>query len=418
MSNDLFEDSQESSPEPCKYVNSKYKFFEVLLHQLPQKLQNGLSEILLSDDNCQNSSQNLSLENRSNLHLQYLQRKKIEDRPLAYPEKPGPDNFLFQPSNTANLATQSPDTLHGLSSYRGATEKWCLDWLQGCAAQAQRSLESCWQMLKDFGLSNYVRFSYFAECYRESQNCIERELQGVLRIIVAHQTEYPKSLFALRRPPRLLFWSGHVPDFPVPTTAIIGSRQADSWGMHQAWQEAVLLANCREAGQNAGQSPPDHWIISGLAQGCDYAAHQGALDAGGRTLAVLPSGFDHIYPKSHKRLAQNIVEAGGGLVSEYAPQAVALKWRCIQRDRIQAALAQQVLLIQSSREGGSMHTVRAALQMGKPLYVLDGSESCHQISGSNTQPLSSAVSGQQDPLLMSANHTLLAENLALLWRRS
>ena len=242
---------------------------------------------------------NLSLDNRSNFAFAISTAKKNRRSPTCLPRKARAGQFFISASNTANLATQSPDTLHGLSSYRGATEKWCLDWLQGCAAQAQRSLESCWQMLKDFGLSNYVRFSYFAECYRESQNCIERELQGVLRIIVAHQTEYPKSLFALRRPPRLLFWSGHVPTFPVPTTAIIGSRQADSWGMHQAWQEAVLLANCREAGQNAGQSPPDHWIISGLAQGCDYAAHQGALDAGDEPWPFSPSGFDHIYPKSH-----------------------------------------------------------------------------------------------------------------------
>ena len=155
-------------------------------------------------------------------------------------------------------------------------------------------------------------------------------------------------------------------------------------------------------------------MISGLAQGCDYAAHNGALDAGGRTIAVLPSGFDHIYPKHHKQLAQRIVCEGGALVSEYAPQAAARKWRCIQRDRIQAALAGQVLLIQSARSGGSMHTVRAALQMNKPVYVLDGREGSRQISG--IQSIVPPLCASPDALLMGANCDLLRKNLASLWR--
>ncbi|WGK70212.1 DNA-processing protein DprA [Candidatus Haliotispira prima] len=397
------------------------KFLEVLLHQMPLKLQEGLVELLLP------GAESLSgAETTKNV------------------ESPGAElspGYLFFGRQVAQNSEN-----HALYH----AEEWRSRWLQSRAEQAGRSLDSCWQLLKDLGLNSHVKFRYFENCYRESQDCLERELRGELRIILRHRKEYPDALEALHRPPRLLFWRGRLPADNDATTAIIGSRRADSWAIQQAWQEALLLQkeytapndlnelHCRPPVQAPAQAQV-HWIISGLARGCDYAAHKGALEAGGPTMALLPGGFDHIYPKDHEGLARRIADEGGALVSEYVPQAAPLKWRFIRRDRLQAALAQQLLLIQSDLNGGSLHAVEAALKMGKPVYVLDGSERSWlpknypaQDAGktgteTGAEAKTSDLSGtlclylsqrrfSREEALMSANYALLEKELAKPWR--
>ena len=111
-------------------------------------------------------------------------------------------------------------------------------------------------------------------------------------------------------------------------------------------------------------------VVTGLAVGCDTIAARAALDSGTPVIAVLPSGTSNIYPRRNKALAEEIVEAGGCLVSEYPPDAHAEKWKFIARDRLMAEIANAVIAIECGENSGTMLTVRAAHRLGKRLGCL------------------------------------------------
>ena len=107
-----------------------------------------------------------------------------------------------------------------------------------------------------------------------------------------------------------------------------------------------------------------------MAKGVDTVAHQVCVDGGGATIAVMANGLEKIYPAANKKLAMEIVERGGLLVSEYGYNSFVGKSNFVERDRIQAALAKGVVLVQSDLNGGSLHASRAALRYGRYLLVL------------------------------------------------
>ena len=111
-------------------------------------------------------------------------------------------------------------------------------------------------------------------------------------------------------------------------------------------------------------------IISGLALGCDEAAHRGALEVGGRTIAVLATGIDRVHPETHASLQTELVHRGGLLLSEYPLGTPVSKHRLIARDRIQAALGDELLIIECGRSSGTMHTVRFAERCHRPIFAL------------------------------------------------
>lgn len=159
-------------------------------------------------------------------------------------------------------------------------------------------------------------------------------------------------------PSVLIFYRGDISLMNTNNVAIIGSRNA----LPQALKASNYLA---EEISRRGCS-----IVSGLALGCDYEAHLGALQAAnGKTVAILGNGFDHISPMTHRILADRILSEGGLLVSEYAPATRASKATFVARDRLQAAMANVVVVVQTAIDGGSMHAAKAAWQQGKPLYV-------------------------------------------------
>jgi len=164
--------------------------------------------------------------------------------------------------------------------------------------------------------------------------------------------EYPPGLGDLRDAPSVLYVRGRLPRAGV---AIVGSRHVDE----EAEQFAFELA--RSLG---------HPVISGLARGIDAAAHRGALAAGIPTLAYVGTGIDRTYPPEHRELESAIVEAGGGIASEQPLGSAASPATLVQRDRLQAAHARAVVLISSEAEGGAMHTMRFARELGRPLFAL------------------------------------------------
>lgn len=173
--------------------------------------------------------------------------------------------------------------------------------------------------------------------------------------------ELPKLLSELPSPPPLLFLRGDIPN--KPTIAIVGTRKGDPQAISWTKEAACELArqgNC---------------IVSGLAYGIDKAAHEGALASGeaGATVAVLAGGLRSIYPRAHERLADQILDQGGALVSIHEPSFPALPHYFLERNQIISGLSFGTLVIQAASRSGSIATANAALDQGRELLTIPGS---------------------------------------------
>ena len=155
-----------------------------------------------------------------------------------------------------------------------------------------------------------------------------------------------------------LFYKGDISILSMPMVAIIGSREILPEGEK---------AGCYLGGEFAKRG---FCIVSGLALGCDTAGHRGALDVDGKTLAFLAHGLDTVYPPQNKDLADEIVDKGGLLMSEYPIGEPINKYYLVARDRLQAGISQATVVIHTGVDGGTMHAANATLQSNKPLYVV------------------------------------------------
>jgi len=181
---------------------------------------------------------------------------------------------------------------------------------------------------------------------------------------------YPPLLRDLTDPPPLLFLRGRTELLGSPAVAIVGSRRATEGGRRTAETLGTLLSL-------AGVT-----VVSGMALGIDGAAHRGALNGGGNTVAVLGSGFRVVHPPSHRSLYRGI--AGAGLVvSEFLPSEAALPFHFPKRNRIIAALAGAVIVVEAGMRSGALITVDHALDLGREVLVVPGSVENPQCRGSN-----------------------------------
>jgi DNA processing protein len=134
-------------------------------------------------------------------------------------------------------------------------------------------------------------------------------------------------------------------------------------------------------------------VVSGLAVGCDTAAHRGCLEANGITVAVLPCGLDRVAPVSNSNLAKNILSAAGFLASEYPPGTTPRNFRFVERNRVIAALSQTVVIIECEERSGTLHTARFAREQNKPLacYIPESGQASpgclHLVKHHNATPL-------------------------------
>lgn len=177
------------------------------------------------------------------------------------------------------------------------------------------------------------------------------------RIISPVDGDYPRLLSATQDDPFILYVKGSLSKTPEKSVAIIGTREPTAHGK-------VIASRITHFFAEQGWS-----IVSGLAIGCDAIAHQTALDAGAHTVAVLAHGLHMIAPTRHKSLAQNILSAGGALVSEYPFGQDIQNKQYVKRDRTQAGMSQGVVMIQSDSKGGSLHASRASLSYKRWLAV-------------------------------------------------
>jgi DNA processing protein len=180
------------------------------------------------------------------------------------------------------------------------------------------------------------------------------EMNGWLLTLWDH--DYPQALRLIPDPPALLYGCGRLPEGPA--LAIVGARHPTDFGRAFTEQLAEELAA-------AGLT-----IISGLARGIDTAAHRGALN-GGRTLAVLGCGIDRVYPPENARLYHQIIEQGA-LVSEYPPGSEPLPGHFPGRNRIISGLSKATLVVEASRDSGSLITAEFALEQGREVMAIPG----------------------------------------------
>lgn len=199
------------------------------------------------------------------------------------------------------------------------------------------------------------------EAWRSAQSAAEEQIRlaeehGV-RILCALDPEYPVLLAGSPDKPAILYVKGSLSATPEKALAVIGTREPTEHGR---------LAAERIAGSLAAKG----WsIVSGLAAGCDAAAHAAAIRAGGHTVAVLAHGLHTMMPAQNRPLADEILASGGALVSEFPMGTDPIPGFFAVRDKTQAGLSQGVVLVQSAVDGGSLHASRAAIRYGRWLAV-------------------------------------------------
>lgn len=210
-----------------------------------------------------------------------------------------------------------------------------------------------------------------------------------ISIIKPSSDVFPEELRALPQPPKQLFVAGQKLGeiSGKPTVGIVGSRKVSPYGRSVTYDLAAALSRKGVV------------IVSGLALGVDSVAHRACLDANGQTIAVLPSGINSIYPAGHQGLAEQIINRGGTLVSEYPDKERPMKHCFIARNRIIAALSDILLVTEAAEKSGSLHTAQFALEQGKSVYAVPG-------------PINSPTSvGTNNLIKMGANLALNPEDV-------
>jgi DNA processing protein len=190
--------------------------------------------------------------------------------------------------------------------------------------------------------------------------------------LTREDAEYPGRLLEIYDPPAVLWVRGDAKLLQRPGIAVVGTRHPTPYGMGMAEMLSRDLANRRMT------------ILSGMARGVDAAAHKGALDAGGKTVAVWGTGIDVVYPKENKKLAERIVASGGAIVSELplgtfpAPQNFPL------RNRILSGMSVGVLVVEGGEYSGTRITARCAMEQNREVFAVPGNVTNKSAWGPNT----------------------------------
>src|SRR5947209_6203242 len=209
--------------------------------------------------------------------------------------------------------------------------------------------------------------------HEEAARELERvhEIEGA-DVLVLDDGSYPQLLREIPDPPITLYVRGRWQEcLEAPCVGVVGSRRCSTYGQNVA----VMLA--RELASRGVT------IISGLARGIDAAAHRGALEAGGRTVAVLGTGIDEVYPRDHRKLAAEILERGGALVTQFPLGTPPVAENFPYRNRIISGLCLGVVVVEAAENSGSLITARLALEQGREVYAVPGNITSRNSFGTN-----------------------------------
>lgn len=209
------------------------------------------------------------------------------------------------------------------------------------------------------------------EAMEKAKGVIEANEKAGIGIITYFDDDFPETLRDTINeegkldPPMILFYKGNLSITKMPQLAVIGTREVTSFG-----EKAGIYLTKKFCEQG-------FCIVSGLATGCDTVGHKAALASGGKTIAFLAHGLDSVFPPENKGLAQEILDKGGLLISEYPLGIGVNRYNLVARDRLQAGLAKATLVIQTGEQGGTMHASNTTLKANKPLYVVKFSNPEH-----------------------------------------
>jgi DNA processing protein len=236
----------------------------------------------------------------------------------------------------------------------------------------------------ELGVVNHLAFSdeQMAGALSFADKQIEIAISYGHAIISKLDLEFPQSLKITEDCPSILYCAGNIRLLGKDSVAIIGTREPTKHG--------ELIAE-----RLTNWFSLEGWIItSGLAKGIDSVAHKACIASGGLTISVLAHGLEKVYPAANKRLAGEIVEKNGLLITEYSYNSYVAKSNFVERDRIQAGLSKAVILVQSDLSGGSLHASRAALNYKRYLVV---------VGQSSTDILNHESKAQANELLFGHN---------------
>src|SRR2546426_4759248 len=191
-------------------------------------------------------------------------------------------------------------------------------------------------------------------------------------VLVLDDGVYPSLLREIYDPPIVLYVKGAWTEcLDQPCVALVGSRRCSTYGQNAA----LMLA--RDLAQRGVT------IISGFARGIDAAAHRGAIEGGGRTVAVLGTGIDEVYPRDHKKLADEILERGGALVSQFPLSTPPVSENFPYRNRIISGLSLGVVVVEAAENSGSLITARLAIEQNREVFAVPGNITSRTSFGTN-----------------------------------
>lgn len=192
-----------------------------------------------------------------------------------------------------------------------------------------------------------------------------------INIIYKDDLEFPDNLRNIYNCPEKLYVLGNVENLRKNCVSVVGSRDCSLYGKMQAERIAFELSKQGKV------------IVSGLAKGIDSQAHIGALNARGRTIAVLGHGLDKIYPKFNKNLAIEILKNNGTIISEYSFEDPFLRENFIKRNRIISGISNSLIVVEARKKSGSLITANFALEQGKKIMAVPGKLSNLNSVGTN-----------------------------------
>jgi DNA processing protein len=243
----------------------------------------------------------------------------------------------------------------------------------GRLGAAERLFEASLTELEGLGMpAAAAQFVFEGKARAAAEDEMKRTVEAGGSVLTPEDEAYPERLREIYDPPAVLWIRGDVRQLARPGIAVVGTRQPSPYGAGMAELLSRDLANRRLV------------ILSGMARGVDTAAHKGAIEAGGKTVAVWGTGIDVIYPKENKKLAEQIVATGGAIVSEYplgtfpAPQNFPI------RNRILSGMSVGVLVIEAAEYSGTRITARCAMEQNRDVFAVPGNVTNKNAWGPNT----------------------------------
>jgi len=211
---------------------------------------------------------------------------------------------------------------------------------------------------------------------RDVHDKAEAEIENVRKlggdILVIDDGVYPSLLREIYDPPITLYVKGAWSEcLEQPCVAIVGSRRCSTYGQNAA---SMLARDLAQRGVT---------IVSGFARGIDAAAHRGAIEAGGRTVAVIGTGIDEVYPRDHKKLGEEILAAGGAIVSQFPLTTPPVSENFPYRNRIISGLSLGVIVVEAAESSGSLITARLAIEQNREVFAVPGNITSRNSFGTN-----------------------------------